>query len=59
MDAFNVVVGIFSIVGTIVSIISLFYVKEITKNISTSGQSNNTASQTVSGKENKSTINMR
>ena len=59
MEVFNVVVGVFSIIGAIVSIVSLFYVKEITKNINTSGHNNKTASQAVSGECNKSNIFMR
>ena len=56
MDIFNIVVGVFSILGSIASIVSMTYLHNISVQQKNSGDNNNNQSQMNKGKENENTI---
>ncbi len=58
MELFNIIVGVFSILGSIAAIVSLFVVISISNKITITGNNNNTSNimQNNKGKNNKNEV---
>lgn len=58
MEIFNIVVGVFSIMGSVASIVAVFYLHNISMGQRNSGTKNTNQMQVNKGKNNKN-INVR
>lgn len=56
MDTFNIIVGVFSIIGSIASLVSVFYLHSISMQQRSSGDNNSNQMQVNKGKNNTNTI---
>lgn len=56
MDVFNIIVGVFSIIGSIASLVSVFYLHSISMHQRSSGDNSSNQMQINRGKNNTNTI---